>query len=228
MNRYSFTVFTLILALFYTEVFQAARKIARTDSHLQAKIRHLNQKLERAHLRLLVQQEQYQEYRQSVAAVLPPSVKIATQKGKDYPLRNLASVVTSKDGVKVKSLLASTLFQTGKSLFREGQYARANRLFQKLIDRYGYLTQAIEAHFLMAEGQYQLGDVEGATKTIGRMVDLFPEAELTGFAVVRLGNILEHKERYEEAIEMYRTALRSFPHRSVASAAESRLHELGR
>ena len=84
----------------------------------------------------------------------------------------------------------------------------------------------IEAHFLLAEGQYQLGQLDAASATIDRMVELFPESEVTGFALVRLGQIFEQRDRYDEAVQLYRTVLKSFPYRGVAAQAEHSLREM--
>ena len=55
------------------------------------------------------------------------------------------------------------------------------------------------------------------------MIELFPTHELTGFAMVRLGRIFEAQKRAEEAVDIYKTVLRSFPQRDVASQAKASL-----
>ena len=47
--------------------------------------------------------------------------------------------------------------------------------------------------------------------------------ELTGFALIRLGRIYEMQNRNEEAVDIYKTVLRSYPQRDVASQAKASL-----
>ena len=55
------------------------------------------------------------------------------------------------------------------------------------------------------------------------MVELIPHHELTGFALIRLGRIYEMQNRNEEAVDIYKTVLRSYPQRDVASQAKASL-----
>jgi TolA-binding protein len=226
VTRANVAILALILAMFYLQAFWTVRDMVNPAPLMESKIAKLEEELERQRLRSLADWTQMENFRQEVAAALPPALRHVTEKMRDYPLRNLAAVTMKADDQKLQALAASSLFETGKSLFRKGEYERANRLLEKLIDRYGYATQAIEAHFLLAEGQFQLGHLEEASRTIDKMMELFPESELTGFALLRLGSIFETRDRYDEAVQIYRTVLRSFPYRGVASQAERSLRDM--
>jgi TolA-binding protein len=226
MNRSHLAILTLILTVIYLQAFWAVKELTNPVPRLSQQISVLEDQLERQQLRTLVDQAQMENFRQEVAAALPPALKKVAEIGRDYPIRNLAAVTMKGSGVKLQNLAATTMFETGKVLFRKGDFERSNRLMEKLIDRYGYATQIIEAHFLLAEGQYQLGQLESSSTTIDRMMELFPESELTGFALLRLGQIFETRDRYDEAVQIYRTVLRSFPYQSVASQAERSLRDM--
>ncbi len=210
----------------YLQTFWSVRQMSNPTPILNAKIERLQEQIDRQNLRSLVDQSQMEHFRQEVASALPPALKHVAETGRDYPLRNLASVTVQGNNPKLQALVASSLFETGRVLFRKGEYDRSNRIMEKMIDRYSHATQVVEAHFLLAEGQYQIGQLDAASATVDRMVELFPESELTGFALVRLGQIFEKRERYDEAIQLYRTVLKSFPFRSVASQAERSLREM--
>jgi len=226
MTRSAVALFTLILMVAYLQTYWAVKELTNPTPVLQSKIDGLRDELARQQLRMLVDRHQMENFRQEVAAALPPALQKVAQVARDYPLRNLASLTMKTDNVKLQALAASSLYEAGRGLFRKGEYDRSNKLMEKLIDRYGYSTQAIEAHFLLAEGQYQLGELEAATATIEKMMELFPESEVTGFALLRLGQIFEQRDRYDEAVQIYRTVLRSFPYRSVASQAERSLRDM--
>jgi TolA-binding protein len=80
-----------------------------------------------------------------------------------------------------------------------------------------------ESYFLMAEGHFLSNELEECTAIVQQMVDLFPQHELTGFALIRLGRIYEIQNRNEEAVDIYKTVLRSYPQRDVASQAKASL-----
>lgn len=226
MTRSSVAIFSLVLMVLYLQTFWAVKHLTNPTPLLSAKIERLKEQIDRQNLRAMVDQSQMESFRQEVAAALPPALKGVAEIGRDYPLRNLASVTMQGKNPKLQAFVAASLFETGRVLFRKGEYERANRIMEKMIDRYSYATQVVEAHFLLAEGQFQLGQLDAASTTIDRMVELFPESELTGFALVRLGQIFENRERYDEAVQLYRTVLKSFPYRSVASQAERSLRDM--
>lgn len=216
----------MVLSFVYIQAYWVIRERHNGTPELALEVDYLKQKLEREQFQRVLQAEQADRFRIEVATVLPEALKGVAEKEKDYPLRNLASVVASGAKENLQTMVASTLFETGRTLFRQGEYAKANRLFKKLIDSYGFATQVVESHFLMAEGEYLLGNYEGVIDIIGRMVELFPESELTGFGLIRLGQVFEHRERYDEAVQIYRTVLRTFPYRNVASLAQKNLSHM--
>lgn len=197
-----------------------------SDSHLyQEQMEVLRHAAEREQLKTLLAREQMKEFRQQVGTVLPQFLK--KNKGeKGYPLRQLASVTTKQHADKVREHISGVLFERAKEKFRNGNYEKSNRLFVKIIEDYSFSIHVTEAHFLLSEGQFQLGQYEACINTIERMVDLFPSNELTGFALMRMGQIFEIQHRPEEALEIYKTVLRSFPQRAVASQAARSLRSV--
>lgn len=226
MSRATVAIFSLILVFGYLQVYWSIKNLDSVTPVLAAKVRELSDELKRAEMRELVQLERFQAYQQEVAALLPESLLRPSQSEGEYPLRKLASVMVKASPEKVETLAANSLFETGRSYFKKGEYEKANRLFKKLIQNYGYSPNAIEAHFLLSEGLYQLGQLDESTDSINQMVELFPESELTGFALIRLGNILESHDRTDEAVKVYRTVLRTFPYRAVSSQAALSLKQM--
>jgi TolA-binding protein len=186
----------------------------------------LREAVERERLRTRVAQENLNEFRQQVASTLPSLLEKTPDGERSYPLRQLASVTAKPNADKVREHISSVLFERAKEKFRIAEYERANALFTRIIDEYSFSVHVAESFFLLAEGQFQLGQLEQCVKTVERMVDLFPGNELTGFALLRMGRIFELQRRPEEALEIYKTVLRSFPQRGVASQAASSLRSV--
>lgn len=223
MKRSAIIIFSAILTIGNLAVFWSVRERYSPIDLYKHKNHLLEKKIAALELQRQLDAEQEEQFQQEVAAALPQALQKVTQKNKDYALRNLASVVMRPQKDKLYDLVAKSVFESGKALFRKGEYVQANRLFQKVIDRYGFSTQVIEAHFLLAEGLYQTGELDRTTQVIDQMVELFPDSELTGFALLRLGQIFETRDRFDEAVQIYRMVSRIFPYRSVASQAEKNL-----
>lgn len=160
------------------------------------------------------------EFQMEVAAVLPGFLKGKEDKAEGYPMRGLASVVSKGQNETLQTQLAKMKFAQAKEKFRKHEFSKAVELFQEFVSRYSYSSHLTEAYFLMAESQFQLQEFDACTKTVEHMLQVFPESELTGYALLRLGKIYEYRDRPEEAAELYKTVLRSFPHRGLASQAK--------
>ena len=172
---------------------------------------------------MALEREQFLEFRQSVAALMPDVLK---QKGlgeEGYPYRSLASTISRSDAEQVRQTIAKTLFERGKENFRKHEYPKAIHAFHQVIDHFGFTPYVAESFFLLAESHFQRNELEACTGVIQQMVELFPNHELTGFALVRLGRIYQIQNRNEEAIEIFKTVMRSFPQRDVASQAKASL-----
>ncbi len=210
---------TLLWMQFYAKV----RETFNGTSEFKAEIQHLRAELKHNKLSSDLDAEEFLEFRQYVATLMPEVVEKNGEGETGYPFRSLASTISKPDSERLRSTIAKTLFEKGKEDYRNKKFAQANRAFKQLIDKFSYTPYVTESYFLMAEGYYQSDEMEECTNVIQQMIELFPSHELTGFAMVRLGRIYESQNRNEEAVDIYRTVLRSFPQRDVASQAKSSL-----
>jgi len=174
-----------------------------------------------ANFRALLLADQLAEYRQHVATLIPDVMK-GMKEHEAYPLRQLASV-SSGGGDVIRIERASGIFEKAKAAFRDKDFEKSNQLLASMIARYPDSVHVAEAHFLLAEGQYQLKDFSAATSTIEKMVDLFPENELTGFALLRLGHIYELQDRVEDAGDIYKAVLENFKQPELVKQARTSL-----
>ncbi len=213
--------FCLVLTLAWMQFYAKVRETYNGLSDYRAQIEHLEHELEHKEIQAMLDADQFLEFRQHVATLMPELVKQKGMGKEGYPFRSLASVLTVSQADQLRKTIAKTLFEKGKEHFRKREFAQANRAFKQLIDKFGFSPNIVESHFLMAEGYFQTEELEECTDVIQKMVELFPSHELTGFAMVRLGRIYEIQNRNEEAVDIYKTVLRSFPQRDVASQARA-------
>lgn len=118
-----------------------------------------------------------------------------------------------------------TALMQAKKDFQNQQFTDSALKLKKLIDEYPLSRDIIETHFLLAESYYLSGQFEQSLDVIDQMMALFPDSELTGFIMLRMGQILERKNRRDEAIEVYQVVEEQFPKsRELQSQVDSRLN----
>lgn len=179
----------------------------------------LRSQLERQELLHQAQMFEMERFKQEVATLMPEVLRHRGNGENGYSLRNLASVVSSNQGERHLKTKAHLLFGNAKKNFNQGRYHQAIQKLHRLINEFSFSTQVVESYFLLAESQFKLRQFDDCLKTVESMVELFPESELTGFALLRSGKIYELQNRQDEAAEIYQTVLRSFPQRTLASQA---------
>ncbi len=152
----------------------------------------------------------FETYRQDVAEILPEVLLKKSKGERSFPLRSLASVTQRHSNDRVFSRLGKKLFIRGQRAFRLGGYKESVKALEVFVSDYSYSRHVIEAYSLLTESYYQLGDLEKSVKFIEAMVDQFPNHELTGFALVRMGTILSQQDRRDEAGQVYMTVMEAY------------------
>ena len=224
MKVHVYALFTLALATLILGGYSFLKDHFYDPSPYEHHIGRLEEQVRREKFKLEIARLESEEFRQSVATLLPNAMKDESEL--NYPKRLLASVTQSQQADYYRTLQANTLFMKAKSFFRAKDYVSANPRFEKIIQEFSYSENLSEAYFLLSEGYYQLGQYEPCVRYIKEMVQLFPETELTGFALLRLGQVYEIQDRPGEALQLYKTVLRSFPQRGVASQASQMIRSV--
>lgn len=220
MRNSWFQVFSLILFCGFLAFYGFLRERVSPVQTLEKQVAHLEEKKQAAEFRELLAKAQLNDFKTQVATLLPEAVKTRSVE-EAYPLRDLASVVAKGEALSIER--ASSLFEKAKTQFREKNFEDANVLFHEVIDKYPESIHVVESHFLLAEGLYQLREDEKAVQTIETMISLFPESELTGFSLLRLGKIFEKQDRLEDAADVYRSVLVNFKQPEIATQATTAL-----
>lgn len=162
----------------------------------------------RAELRAQLLQQEIFDYQNRVATLLPGTDREAVNSS-GFPLRQLASVVADPgDSVSIER--ASGMFEKAKTAFREKDFEEAKHLLSGLLSKYPESVHVPEAYFLLAESHYQIKQYTEAVSTIEKLIEAYPENELTGFALLRLGHIFEIEQRLEDAGDIYKSILSNF------------------
>ncbi|MBT4762102.1 MAG: hypothetical protein HOO06_10425 [Bdellovibrionaceae bacterium] len=226
MKSQVFIVFCLTIAVgtfqafkVFETHFSGLNELKREKSILQAHIEHKELQYELASYKLL-------EMQNDVALAMNLIPKKDIKSDQKYPLRRLASVTQTSLSPGYLMQLAKRHFLKGKKLFRAKRYDEANIEFTKVIKEYSYSVHVTESYFLLIEGLYQSHRYEELIGHVDKMVSLYPESELTGYSMLRLGKIFEYQDRQEEASGLYKTIMQSFKEHDVVRQARISLRAI--
>lgn len=212
---------TLALTLFYSRLRQHFSPVHALDARILALQYHVREE----RFKRLLLSYQFADFRNEVATLVPAAIKRAGPGEESYPQRMLASVVQDQTNPNLGFQTADAVFDQASRQFDKKHYNKANEIFVSLIRNHPYSDDVPKAMFLLVEGSYRVGEYDQAIKYANQMLDLFPENELTGYAMVRLGQIYEIKNRHADAADLYRTVMKSFSNPNLVQLAENHLRQ---
>lgn len=181
-------------------------------------VQQLQKSLEKVELKNALLHNQLMDFKQSVAVALPPNSVLRNQVAA-YEFMNLAGSLRAPAS-EAQLDLSGMIFEKGKKLFREQKYEKANREFHKILEEYPLSRYKVESHFFMAEAFFLQKDYKSSLDLIEQMLQQFPDNDLTGYALLRMGQISELNNRLEEASEVYKTIQKNFKNQQLRAQAQ--------
>ena len=221
-----FVSFCLLLTsglIYFDAQFRAY--FSRPDVYI-AEIERLQEKLKSEKFSRQIQRYEFEEFKQYVATLLPNELRDQNQKEQRYQMRSLASVVQKVQSESLLEMKAHSLFEEAKKFFRDKNYKSAIQKLNEINRRHPYFAKMPEVYFFLVESYYQTDEFDEVVTVVNKMVDLYPEFELTGYALLRAAKVFEMQDRHDEAVIFYETVMRTFPQREIASTAEASLRAI--
>lgn len=209
-----FVVFCLCLTVALLGVYAAF--VGHFNGHDQYELRlaSLRQQVEKEKFNNALLTYQLKDFQQTVAQVLPDDKKLQVK----YELRSLGSVVRSPASETALDL-SGVNYEKGKRYFNSGDYDKAIKEFYGLLDKFPLSRYGVEAHFFIAESYFLKKDFRSSLSQIDQMVQLYPQHDLTGFILLRMGQISELNNQTEEASEIYKTVTKNFQNEDLKKQA---------
>ena len=222
MKRLSAGLFSSVLLLICLGVVGLRQSVQRDDGQielLKKKVAIAERVAAESNFRERLALDDSRETREMIAQTLPGALKNRPKDSTTYEIRNIASVLNSTNS-SLKIERASSLLEKAKEDFRAKNFEESNLRLSKLLKLYPDSLHGPEARFLLVEGYFQAHDYEACIEVVEEMIRLYPESELTGFALLRLGRIYEGRDRIEDAAEIYRSVVSHFPQGEVKRQAQ--------
>lgn len=184
----------------------------------QIRFQQLQQRIEKEKFKNTLLENQLMDFKQSVAVVLPANSEIAN-KISNYQLQNFASALRVPAS-EAQLDLSGIIFEKGKKLFQEQKYEKSIKEFRRVLDEYPLSRYKVECHFFMAEAFFLVKDYKNSLDLIDQMLHQYPDNDLTGFVMLRMGQISELNNHVEEASEVYRTVQGHFKNEQLRAQAD--------
>lgn len=210
-----FIVFCLCLTVGFVGAYAAFVGHFNGSDQYELRLAQMQEQVKKEKFQNSLLSYQLKDFQQTVAQVLPDDKKLQAK----YELRNLGAVVrapASEDSLD----LSPALYEKGKSYFNNRDYDKAIKEFYRLLDRYPLSQHVVEARFFIAESYFLKKDFRSSLGEIDSMVSLYPRHDLTGFILLRMGQISEVNNQTEEASEIYKTVLKNFSNPELKDQAK--------
>lgn len=218
-QNFLFIIFCLILLTGLMQSYALFKDHFSPHRFDQKKIAELKIQLEKEKLQRVLVQNQFYDYQQELAAEIPELESIQKD-SKTYQLRSLASVSqVPLNGFE----MSKSILEKAKEQFRDGRYDEAAQSFSGLTLKYPTSPQVIEAYFFLGESYFMARKAQECLDVVDKMMNHFPEHELTGFLMLRMGQLLQARGRTDEAHEVFSTVASKFAYNQELKTQAQRL-----
>ncbi|MFP5519631.1 MAG: tetratricopeptide repeat protein [Bdellovibrionia bacterium] len=221
-NSYLFVIACLLTAIFSLGAYSIFLNYFGQGHELQARLRLLEESVEAEKNRNNLLSFQVKDLQQTVALAFPDDKKLLAKLNE--PARGLASSLRLPASENQLDL-SGVLLEKGKTAFQRKNYDVAIKNFNQLIAEYPLSGYVVSARFFKIESLFHKKDYKECLSQIDELLQLYPEHEMSGFALMRMAMISEGNGQLEEAKEISRTVLKNFDHPFLHEQAKRILQE---
>ena len=106
------------------------------------------------------------------------------------------------------------------------EYRKGVDDLKKLIEKFPDSVHVVEAHYLIIESYAQMEKNMNLVMWVEKMVELFPDNRMTGYALLKIGSLYELEGRHDDAIRIYRTIVSAYDDNSLIEKAQKAVKSL--
>lgn len=148
---------------------------------------------------------QLQDFQVNVARLIEESPGLQ----KTMMAKNFTAVSRSPSSLPPMDM-SSVLIQGLKVRFSENDFKSVVKEAERLVSKYPTSPYVVESYFFMAEAYFKMQKFEKVADVVEIMGEHYPDHILTGFILLRLGQIYEMNNKTDEAQEVYRVVQKEF------------------
>lgn len=185
-------------------------------------VKSLKKEVEEKKLEVVLLQNQIEDLKNSFIASTVSPKSLASEANAFAKLRLDSVNMAMRAPASIQPLdLSVQLFARGKEKFLSNNYIEASEIFESLVQRYPLSSLQVESNFFLAESYFMKRDFRSALRVIDHMMTNYPENELTGFIMLRMGQISESQQKTDEALEIYQTVKLNYHNQRLLQQAQS-------
>lgn len=182
----------------------------------------LKKEVEEKKLEVALLQNQIEDLKNSFVASTVSPKSLASEANAFAKLRLESVNMAMRSPASIQPLdLSAQLFARGKESFLSNNFAESSEIFESLVQRYPLSSLQVESHFFLAESYFLKRDFRSALRVIDHMMTNYPENDLTGFIMLRMGQISEAQQKTDEAFQIYQTVKLNYRNPRLLQQAQS-------
>lgn len=205
-QNFLFLIFCLVLTVGLMQSYSLFKEHFSPHKQDLHRIAQLEKEVQERELRIAQLETQIVDFQQEVAVRLP-ALKKLKKTPQTFQLRNLASV-TQRPLEAFE--MSSALSEKARAEFRRKEFKKSAASFSALTRKFPTSPLVVQAYFFWAESLYLSGQHQDCLDVVEQMMVQYPDHELTGFILLRMGQILQARNRGEEAAEVFKTVAQNF------------------
>lgn len=216
---------SLILILLYTAIFFGVNSHLNAHDGKEITLKRVSKKLEQKEFELKVSRINIEKIKNEFLYIAEKEFNIDSPKiSSKLAKYNLLGTLRGPASVSEKIDFTPLNLEKVKTHFREKKYYKVIELAEKEINRSQNSIVLPEIYFFLNESYFLTQQFEKSIDTIEKMLSLFPEHIMTGYAMIRLAQVSEKTDQSEEAVSVYNIILNHFNDPKLVSEV-SRLKE---
>jgi TolA-binding protein len=217
-----FSQFCLILILGLTIVYYKSENYFERQQLLADMPKDNSDVIEKKEFELRVVRAQMEEVKAETLALLEKEAPLPSN---SLVLQNLRSQLRSPASVPEidMSLLEAEKI---KKAFRDKNYFQVTSLAETFLNKNSQSSLIPEITFFASESYFLNHQYDKAINSIEKMTSQFPEHIMTGYALLRLGQISEKADQNAEAISIYKIIQNQFKDKGLVDEATQRISRL--
>lgn len=230
----SFSFFLLAIWIFVFSTFQnhfnGGKEFELEIQRLRAELD--QQKLNYALLEYKFNELNLQSDSEHSTRMVASDAGLASGKNHSALPRKMASIATPlqlppKANLKeVKLQIEKSDFENCKTAFLNGKYQEAIKKLKNYIEEFPLSSSREEALFLLSDSYFYEKDYSNSIYYIDQLLNQFPESDLSGYALLRMGQISELNNQNDEALEFYHLVQSKFSSEKLVSKAKQMAQSL--
>jgi TolA-binding protein len=207
-SSWAFITFILVLTIGLVQMNNVFHEFYSDSKDLRQELNLKQAQVEREKLKWAMLNNQLEDFKTSVAQVIPNYEKAANFEQK-YALGKLTASIRNPASVEPIDL-SNQLLAKGKEEFSKQEFSKATETFKEVISRYPASVNAVESQFLLAESYFLNNKLDPCLDVIHLMMVQYPDQEMTGYIMLRMGLIYQGRKQNAEAMEVYKTVISNF------------------